>query len=126
MKRSFIILVISIITFLMAISSVKALAYPEYPTLNFKDTLVAENITLKNEKYAETEDQITIYMFRGQGCPHCRDFLNFLNDISEEYGKYFKLVSYETYKNTNNDALMKEVSDFLGKKANVCSLYHYW
>lgn len=115
MKRSFIILVISVITFLMAISSVKAV---EYPTTNFKDTLAAEGITLKNEKYQETEDQITIYLFRSQGCVNCRNFLNFLNDISEEYGKYFKLVSYETYQNVNNSALMKEVSEFLGKNAN--------
>ena len=67
----------------------------EYEHKNFKDTLAAESIELKNKDYKETDDQITIYMFRGQGCAYCRSFLEFLNSISNEYGKYFKLVSFE-------------------------------
>ena len=56
-------------------------------------------------------------MFRGQGCSFCRAFLNFLNDISEEYGKYFKLVSFEVWENSDNAELFTKVADVAGEEA---------
>jgi thiol-disulfide isomerase/thioredoxin len=56
-------------------------------------------------------------MFRGKGCGYCRAFLNFLNDNAEEYGKYFKLVSFETWYDENNGGLLTDVSTFLGEAA---------
>ena len=88
-----------------------------YTTNNFKGTLEEESIELKNTKYSETDNQITIYMFRGKGCHFCQDFLNFLNSISEEYGKYFKLVSFEVWNNKENSDLMDKISTFLNNPA---------
>ena len=81
----------------------------DYKTLNFVDTLKAEEIELENKDYKETDDQAIIYMFRGQGCGYCRAFLNFLNSISKEYGKYFKLVSFEVWNDSTNSALLNKV-----------------
>ena len=89
----------------------------DYEHKNFKETLAAEDITLKNSSYKESDDQITIYMFRGQGCTYCRAFLNFLNDNSEEYGKYFKLVSFEVWNDSNNNDLLTKVSNVAGTTA---------
>ena len=36
-----------------------------------------------------------------------------MNNISEEYGKYFKLVSYEVWTDENNSELLKEASNYL-------------
>ncbi len=90
----------------------------KYETKNFKDTLKAESIELKNTKYAEDEKQATIYLFRGDGCHYCQNFLNFLNSISEEYGKYFKLVSFEVWSNRENSELMDKISLFMGSQAS--------
>ena len=81
----------------------------DYQTKNFVDTLKAEEMEIKNKDYKETDDQAIIYMFRGQGCGYCRAFLEFLNSISEEYGKYFKLVSFEVWQDANNAELFKKV-----------------
>ena len=89
-----------------------------YNTLNFKETLKEEGIELKNSDYNESDNQITIYLFRGKGCSHCRDFLNFMNSISPEYGKYFKLVSYEVWHDENNSNLLNKVSNYLGQPAS--------
>ena len=89
-----------------------------YNTLNFKETLKEEGIELKNSDYNESDNQITIYLFRGKGCSHCRDFLNFMNSISHEYGKYFKLVSYEVWHDENNSNLLNKVSNYLGQPAS--------
>jgi len=89
----------------------------EYNTLDLKGTLAAENIKEEFKSYKPNKDAITIYMFRGNGCGYCRAFLTFLNGITEEYGKYFKLVSYEVWNDQNNGTLMNEVSTFMGAQA---------
>ena len=81
----------------------------DYQTLGLKDTLTAEGFTLENKDYKETDDQAIIYMFRGQGCGFCRAFLEFLNSISKEYGKYFKLVSFEVWNDAKNAELFNKV-----------------
>lgn len=112
-----------ILTFLITLGIVllpltaNASLIDEYEHKNFKDTLASESIELKNKDYKETDDQITIYMFRGQGCTFCKAFLNFLNDISDEYGKYFKLVSFEVWENENNGTLFDQVATVTGEEA---------
>ena len=86
--------------------------------MNLKDTLESEDIELEYEDYEENSKQIKIYMFRGQGCGYCKKFLNFLNSITEEYGKYFKLVSFEVWQDEANGTLMQEVAEKLGEEAS--------
>jgi len=63
--------------------------------------------------YTENDKQITIYLFRGNGCGFCNKFLKFLNSIIPEYGKYFKLESYEVWSNQKNSELLEEIGEFL-------------
>ena len=74
-----------------------------------------DNQITDNDK--EDDKQAVIYLFRGKGCGYCRNFLTFLNSIVDEYGKYFKVVSYEVWYDQDNGTLMQEVSDFLGANA---------
>ena len=92
--------------------------YSSYNTLNLVDTLQSEGIELEYEDYEENSKQINIYMFRGQGCGYCKRFLNFLNSITEEYGKYFKLVSFEVWQDQDNSALLTQVAEKMGEEAS--------
>lgn len=94
-----------------------------YQSTNLEETFKQEAL-LKDEEgnavfvydlsgYKESDDQITIYLFRGNGCGYCNKFLTFLNSIIPEYGKYFKLESYEVWGNKNNGELLEKVGDFL-------------
>lgn len=103
--------------FLLLLMPLQISASTDYETKNLKETLAAEEIELAYPDYKETDDQITIYMFRGTGCGYCKAFLTFLNSITEEYGKYFKLESYEVWSNQKNGELMQEVGEFLGEQA---------
>ncbi len=89
----------------------------DYATMNLKDTLASEDMKISYDGYTENDDQITIYLFRGLGCGYCRSFLTFLNGITEEYGKYFKLVSFETWNDAANSELLGAVSSFLEQPA---------
>lgn len=88
-----------------------------YESTNLKETLDLEEIDYEFKSYKETDDQVTIYMFRGSGCGFCQSFLNYLNSITDEYGKYFKLVAYEVWENSNNADLLDEVAEFLDEDA---------
>lgn len=90
----------------------------KYNKMNTEETLKAENITTDLSNYSENDKQITIYMFRGQGCSHCQDFLNYVvSTLIPQYGNYFKLVSFETWKDSNNAKLLQTVANFLGDQA---------
>lgn len=90
----------------------------KYTSLNLAETLNAEQVSADLSNYKENENQITIYMFRGQGCAHCQDFLNYVaKTLVPQYGNYFKLISFETWENSSNATLLKNVSSFLGEPA---------
>ncbi len=57
--------------------------------------------------------KINVYMFRGEGCSYCAAALDFFEGIEEEYGKYFNLVTYETWYDEENAAFMQEVGEYL-------------
>lgn len=89
----------------------------KYKTLNLKEALAEEGIKEEFKNYSEKDDQITIYLFRGKGCSFCRAFLSYINSITDEYGKYFKIVSYEVWNDANNSQLMSAVSTYLKQYA---------
>lgn len=113
MKKKFLILLVALIIALCPI-----IARADTQTLNLNDTLIAEDITPEYEDYKETEEQVTIYLFRGAGCTHCYDFLTYLNSITKEHGNMFKLRSFEVYNNQDNAALKDKVAKFFKEEAD--------
>lgn len=89
----------------------------EYISKNFEESLKEEGIEPEFKNYKENKKQATIYLFRGTGCSFCRSFLSYLNSITDEYGDYFKVVSYEVWSNSKNSMLMTEVRNFFGDSA---------
>ena len=106
MKKKLLLLLIA---FVLPFNTLAKTFYDDYETKNFKETLEAEEMEIKNKNYKEDDKQAIIYMFRGDGCGYCRAFLEFLNSISEEYGKYFRLVSFEVWNNSQNADLLNKV-----------------
>ena len=49
----------------------------------------------EEETTTESDKEVTIYFFRGEGCPHCEEFEEWLKEIEPEYGEQFKAVDYE-------------------------------
>ena len=114
MKNKFKLFLILVIGLILLPTSVNA---KTYNTLNFKEALADEELEEKFTNYNPNKDAITIYLFRGKGCGYCRAFLEFMNGITEEYGKYFNMVTYEVWNDTDNAALLDEVSNYLDNPA---------
>ena len=102
-------LILFSILFLMILPSI---VLAKTKVLNLKETLASESINANLSNYKETSDQVTIYLFRGNGCEHCENFLNYLSSIIDNYGKYFKLRSYEVWNNDDNQELMNKVGEY--------------
>ena len=115
MKKKLLVLILVFVSILLPIS-VNA-EKKEYNILDFEGALADEEIEKTYREYSPKSDAITIYLFRGKGCGFCRAFLTFLDTITDEYGQYFKLESYEVWNDQNNASLLDEVSNYLGQAA---------
>jgi len=115
MKRNlflFIIVSIFLIPF-CANAGTKTVLGKNYETKNFIEALEDEELEKQFSNYEESSDKINIYLFRGKGCAFCRSYLNYMNGITDEYGKYFNIVSFEVWYNEDNWNLMRQVSYYL-------------
>lgn len=53
-------------------------------------------------------EKVTIYIFRGKGCAHCYDALEYFNNNYDKLKDYIDIKTYEVWNNENNyDFLMK-------------------
>ncbi len=114
MKNKFTLLLVLLIGVLLLPNIVHA---KTYNTLSFEEALADEELEKAYESYKPRKDAITIYLFRGKGCGYCRAYLEFMNSITEEYGKYFNMVTYEVWNDADNASLMEEVSNYLDEPA---------
>ena len=67
------------------------------------------------------DKKINVYLFKGDGCPHCEEALEwFTNELANdsEYSKYYNLVEYEVWYNEDNSKLMNDVAEELGVDAS--------
>jgi len=61
----------------------------------------------------EPSNQITIYLFHGDGCPHCAQEQVFLNELKAEYKDQINIVKYEVWYNDYNEGLYVKVKNAL-------------
>lgn len=71
-----------------------------------------------NKENNEEEKTVTIYLFRGEGCPHCEHAMEFFKTLNTEY-PYLRVISYEVWENVENRKLMEEVSTELGIEVSI-------
>ena len=62
---------------------------------------------------AKESDKITLYLFYGDGCPHCAEEKLFLDDIKGSYDN-FEIVLYEVWKDKDNQDFLNKVKRELG------------
>ncbi len=112
-KKVLFILCVSLLLPLQVFASTKL---DNYDTTNLKETLELAGIEIKNPNYEETDEQVPVYLFWSTTCQYTKPLLEYFNSISDEYGKYFKLVAFDVTYNTKNIDLFREVGPFLGEE----------
>ena len=71
--------------------------------------VVYERVGIKQE-----EDIVNIYLFYGDGCPHCSKEKTFLEHIEEKYEGKVKVYKYEVWYNDKNRDVLFEVKNEFG------------
>lgn len=76
---------------------------------NVENSQNQENSKVEGEE--EESQEVNVYFFHGDGCPHCAEAQKFFDSIEEQYGHLFKLVAYETWYDSSNAALLEKVGE---------------
>lgn len=108
------VIFILLTTLLVIPSSIKA----DIKSEGLIESLEKENIEVKCPDYKETDKQAKIYLFKQYGESKSLDLLNYLNDLCEEYGEFFKLISYEVTENTDNNILFANTLEYLNSETS--------
>lgn len=86
---------------------------------SIQQACIEEEIVFDHEDYKNNQEgKVNIYLFRGNGCSHCHEFLQFLESIIDDYGKYFNVITYEVWGDADNGTLMEEVAKKFGEEAS--------
>ena len=109
--------IIVVLLLLLLVMPIKVFAADKTTSLGLNEVLKEEEIEVKSKNYKEKDNQVIIYLFRGSGCGYCYKFLNFLNDLDDEYKNKIKLVSYEVWNDEANKKLLDKVGTFLEQPA---------
>lgn len=109
-----------LITFLLLLLLMPTIVFAKEPTsMTLEEALKEEKIEYDLEGYEESDEKPTIYLFRGKGCSHCYEFLEYVSSsLVKDYGDKFKMVTYEVWNNEENAKLMEQVSEYLGDDAS--------
>ena len=86
---------------------------------NKNDLINNKSIINRNSKIEDIvfeNDKVNIYLFWGDGCPHCEKLLNFLESINNEYNKYYNVYAFEVWFNQSNAKLMKKLSEIMDEQ----------
>ena len=56
------------------------------------------------------DKKVNVYIFRGEGCPHCEEALEWFDGLEDKDKNKFNLIQYEVWKDQDNSNLMKRVA----------------
>lgn len=127
MKKNIIVTTLSII--LLSIFIIPNNVYAEVESTNLREA-ADEEITIFGSStdykeaveklesydltnYKDSDKKVNVYIFRGNSCSHCFDAISYFASIYKDEGKYFNVKTYEVWQNSDNNDLMKKVSDKL-------------
>ncbi len=85
--------------------------------INKAKTKKEYRLTVTDNRQVASKNMVNMYVFHGNGCPHCSDLINFIKtDLinNEDIKDYLNIVYYEVWYNENNNDLLEKV----GKKLN--------
>lgn len=81
--------------------------------------LIMPNVKAEELPEVTDHEKVKVYLFRGEGCSHCYDFLTYFIDTYKDYEDYFEIVVYESWKNSANQELMLAVKEKVGEDVDT-------
>lgn len=57
--------------------------------------------------------KVNVFVFWGDGCPHCKKEFEYLEKISKRYSSYFDVYGFEIWLNEDNAKIMNKFKEIL-------------
>lgn len=91
------------------------------------DNKSTDNRATNNNNNNKTAKKVKMYVFYGQGCPHCEDLFDYLDELKydKDYKDKFEVVKYETWYNDDNAALMLDFADYFDIETRTLGVPFY-
>lgn len=71
------------------------------------------------------QNKINIYLFWGDGCPHCEELKEYFKSLEKKYSKYCTIYTFEVWNNETNGQLMDTFAKKLGDEVGSRSVPYY-
>lgn len=66
----------------------------------------------------KADDKIKVYIFHGDGCPHCEEAFEFFEELEKDEPGLFELIKFEVWNNEDNHNLMQKVAEKFNEEAS--------
>ena len=81
-------------------------------------TFVLQQGDMTENNISYSKEKINIYLFYGEGCPHCEELKNYLNSLDNKEKSYFNIYTFEVWNNSTNQQFMKDSAKYLNKEVS--------
>lgn len=108
--KNFIVALVSFLIVVGIVVGIVSLAKQE----DYEPAVINRNSLLSDVTF--DEKKINVYLFWGDGCPHCEELLAFFDTIKDDYGKYFNFYGFEVWENEENGKIMDKFAKELKGK----------
>lgn len=115
---SVIIIILSVILYFMSSSMNQVKTHQEENKQNqiSKNTQTNIEFSKMTEKdIKSSKNKVNVYVFWGDGCPHCKHLAQFFNSNKSELKDKMNLYTFEVWKDSTNLKFMKDFGKFLGE-----------
>ena len=120
-KYKLVVMVLAIALLVLPIfvnADVKKVDLSKYKSQSIEDALKQEGIEY-SFKHTDNDNQVNIILFRGSGCSHCHEFLEYVaKTLMNSHGDKIRFTVYETWYTENNGELFEGVAESLGTEAS--------
>lgn len=104
--------IVVLITVILSISIVVLISN------NMKDNKEIKLTDMTENNISYSKEKINIYLFYGEGCPHCEELKNYLNCLDNKEKSYFNIYTFEVWNNSTNQQFMKDSAKSLNKEVS--------
>lgn len=109
LKKTFSIFLLTSIAVISMTSFVAAASAAEITSVDDVTAIEAETV----QSVMTISDEVDVYFFWGDGCPHCEKEKAFLEDLKDEYDEV-NVFDYEVWYDDENRALLEQMAGALG------------
>lgn len=115
---SVIIIILSVILYFMSSSMNQAKTHQEENKQNQTSKNTQTNIEfskMTEKDIKSSKNKVNVYVFWGDGCPHCKHLAQFFDSNKSELKDKMNLYTFEVWKDSTNLKFMKDFGKFLGE-----------